>query len=110
MLLKFKKTLYIDKVLFQAGVQDVPEEKARHPHCVRYIKFGLIIEPEGKDLDAKDETPADRAKRLIAREKELQAKKEELLKKVEPSKDETPADDEKADAAPEEGKKKSKKG
>ena len=63
--------------------------------------------PENEELE-KLENPVERSQRLHRKEIELAAKRDELLKKVETA----PAVEAevKADAAPEEGKKKQKKG
>lgn len=98
---KLKRALLVDKQFYQPGVQEIPDAALKHPHFVRYIELNIVVPPENEELE-KLETPVERSKRLLAKEKELEAKKQELLKKVVP--------DAKPEVAPDEGKKKSKKG
>jgi hypothetical protein len=104
MQVKLKRALLVDRKFYQPGVQDIPEEALKHPHFVRYISLGIIVAPENEEME-KLETPVERAQRLAQLEKEREAKKQELLKKVSP-----PAEPEVTEPAPIEGKKKSKKG
>lgn len=96
MVVKIKRALLIAGRFYQPGVKDIPEKDLKHPHFVRYIKLGIVVPPDAEELEAAVETPVMRAERFLAKEKELQAKREELLKKVEaPAKpvDEKPADE-----------------
>jgi hypothetical protein len=118
MVVKLKRALLIAGRFYQPGVIDIPEEKLKHPHFVRYIKCGVVVPPENEDVE-KLENPVERAKRLHDQQKALEKKKKELLKIVDtppedvPPVDEPPMDDSKDEEAPKspnEGKKKSKKG
>lgn len=113
MLVKLKRALLVAGRFYQPGVQDIPEVALKHPHFVRYIKLSIVVPPEHQEIE-KLETPMDRAKRLFEKEKVLEAKRQELLKKVDPPPkkvEDAPVDDSKDEApASDDGKKKSKKG
>lgn len=97
---KLKRALLVEGKFYQPGVQEIPDAALKHHHFVRYIQLGIVVPPENEELE-KLETPEERAKRLHQLEIDREARKQELLKKVE----EPPAE-----PAPEKGNKKSKKG
>lgn len=102
---KLKRALLVDKRFYPVGVQDIPDERLKHPHFARYIKLDLVVAPDNAELET-IENAGERAKRLHEKEKLLAAKKKELLKTAE-----TPAADATdSSSASEDGKKKSKKG
>lgn len=107
MFVKLKRALLVAGRFYNQGVQHIDAELLKHPHFVRYIGLGIVVPPENEDVE-KLETPIERAKRIHEREVALEAKKQEMLKQLA----EKPAavEDAAEQAAPDEGKKKSKKG
>lgn len=43
---KFKRALQIGKIDFKCGNNHVPEECENHPHFLRYVGLGLIVDVE----------------------------------------------------------------
>ena len=78
---KLKRAFLIGGKFYTSGVQEIADEKLKHPHFVRYIKLGLVVAPENEELE-KIESGDERMKRIAAKEKDLAAKQKELLKKA----------------------------
>ena len=75
---KLKRAFLIGGKFYTSGVQEIADEKLKHPHFVRYIKLGLVVAPENEELE-KIESGDERMKRIAAKEKDLAAKQKELL-------------------------------
>jgi|SRR5665213_1132211 len=64
MRVKLNQALFVDGKHYSLGVHDIPDEKLKHKHFVKYMGLGLVHEADATVAEQVLETQAERGKRL----------------------------------------------